>query len=318
MDEEKRYLTYSDYLKNKYGEKVYKLPVNLPGTCPNRDDFIGSGGCIFCAEEGSGFDLLPNSLAIKEQIEKNKKYFSQRFKAKKFIVYYQAFTNTYWPLDKFKSFVEVSGEVEDVVEVSVSTRPDCISDNYLDVLKALSENKDLDINVELGLQTVNYHTLEKINRGHTLAEFVDAVKRNKERGFSTCAHLIINLPWDDMNDIVECAKLMSALEVEQVKLHSLYIVDGTALGEMYKNNEFEVISLDEYVERVVNFIEHLSSDIVIQRLVGKGPKDKLLFNNWDRSWWHIKERIEKTLQEINTWQGKKCNYLNGKALKKFQ
>ncbi|UMZ73811.1 TIGR01212 family radical SAM protein [Natranaerofaba carboxydovora] len=318
MDEEKRYLTYSDYLKSKYGEKVYKLPVNLPGTCPNRDNFIGSSGCIFCDEEGSGFDLLPNSLAIKEQIEKNKKFFSQRFKAKKFIVYYQAFTNTYWPLDKFKSFVEVSGEVEDVVEVSVSTRPDCISDNYLDVLKSLSENKNLDINIELGLQTINYHTLEKINRGHTLAEFVDAVKRNKKRGFATCVHLIINLPWDNMNDVVECAKLMSALEVEQVKLHSLYIVEGTVLGEMYKNNEFEVISLDEYVERVINFIEHLSSDIVIQRLVGKGPKNKLLFNNWDRSWWHIKERIEKTLQERNTWQGKKCNYLNGRALNKFQ
>ncbi len=314
MEANQRYLTYSNYLKHKYGEKVYKLPVNLPGACPNRDGNLGEGGCIFCDEEGSGFDLLPNSLAVKEQIEENKGFFSRRFKAKKFIVYYQAFTNTYVPLDKFRSIVGVSGDIQDVVEVSISTRPDCINDEYLKILDQLKKDKGLNINVELGLQTVNYRTLKKINRGHTLAEFVDAVKRNKNWGFSTCVHLIVNLPWDDLEDIVECAKLMSALEVEQVKLHSLYIIEGTTLGEMYKNSEFEVISLDDYVDRVVSFIEYLSKDIVIQRLVGKGPKDRLLFNNWDRSWWHIKDRIEKKLEGKDTWQGKRCNYLNGKAL----
>ncbi len=313
-----RYLTYSNYLKQKYGQKVYKLPVNLPGSCPNRDGNIGDGGCIFCDEEGSGFDLLPNYMDIKEQIEKNKVYFAKRFKAKKFVVYYQAFTNTYMPLEDFKNIIKASGDVEDIVEISVSTRPDCISDEYLDALKNLQEEKGLEINVELGLQTVNYHTLKRINRGHTLAEFLDAVKRIKNKGFSTCAHLILNLPWDTMDDTLESAKVISALEIEQVKLHSLYIVEGTTLGELYKRGDFEIISLDEYVKRVVNFLEHLSEGIVVQRLVGKGPKDRLLFNNWDRSWWHIKDRIEKELEKKGTWQGKKCDYLNGKALSKFK
>lgn len=310
-----RYRQYSDHLVKKFGLKVYKLPVNLPGTCPNRDGTVGRGGCIFCDEEGAGFECLPNTLSVQEQIQKNRAFFIKRFNAQKFIVYFQAFTNTYLPLDQFKENMLAAASEKDVVGISISTRPDCINDAYLDVLQELQTQYGLDINIELGLQTVNYHTLKKVNRGHTLAEFIDAVNRIKLRNFEICVHIILNLPWDNMVDVIENAKILSALGIHYVKLHSLYVVKGTVLATMYQREEFSIIPLAEYIDRVVTFLEYLDPDIVVQRLVGKGPQDNQLFSNWNTSWWKIKQSIEGALEQKDTWQGKKCDYLNGKALK---
>ncbi|MBM7856072.1 radical SAM protein (TIGR01212 family) [Desulfohalotomaculum tongense] len=317
MSEQQRYRVYSTHLKEKFGEKVYKLPVNLPGSCPNRDGTVGHGGCIFCDEEGAGFQCLPNTFTVQQQLSSNKEYFQQRFNAHKFIAYFQAFTNTYLPLEQFKDNITAAVADKDVVGISISTRPDCVNDQYLDFLLELQKNhhQPLDINIELGLQTVNYHTLKKVNRGHTLAEFVDAVQRIHARGFEICAHLILNLPWDDMDDVKENAKLLSALGVHYVKLHSLYVVKNTVLGDMYQRGEFTIISQKEYIDRVVTFLEYLDPAIVIQRLVGKGPQENLLFSNWGTSWWLIKQGIERRLQELDTYQGKKFNYLNGRAVR---
>ena len=312
-----RYNLYSEHLVKRFGGKVYKLPVNLPGTCPNRDGRVGLGGCIFCDEAGSGFECLSNTVPVRQQVAETKIFFRKRFKAKKFIVYFQAFTNTYVPFDRFRENVlAVAGE-EDVVGLSISTRPDCVNDRYLDFLAGIKGEKGLDINIELGLQTVNYHTLARVNRGHTLAEFIDAVLRVKRHGFESCVHLILNLPWDDMADVVENAKVLSALGVEYVKLHSLYVVRGTVLGDMYQRGEFEIISMEEYVERVAVFLAYLDPAIVVQRLVGKGPKESLLFSNWGVSWWLLKQRIEQYLEEHDIYQGKKFDYLNGKAVREF-
>ena len=316
-EKDSRYKQFSEHLMKKFGEKVYKLPVNLPGTCPNRDGKVGWGGCIFCDEEGAGFECLSGTLTVQEQLAENKVFFKKRFNAHKFIAYFQGFTNTYMPLNNFKEKMRAACCYDaDIVGISISTRPDCINDSYLDYLHFLQQERgNLNINIELGLQTVNYHTLQKINRGHTLAEFVDAVYRIKKHGFDVCTHLILNLPWDDLTDVIENAKLISALKVDYVKLHSLYIVKGTVLGDMYSRDEFTVISLEEYVERVVTFLEYLDPAIVIQRLVGKGPKEKTLFNNWGASWWRIKGLVENCLVEKDTWQGKLFNYLNGRALR---
>ena len=310
------YNVYSQYLKDKFGEKVYKLPISLPLTCPNRDGSVGTGGCIYCGEEGGSFENLPNTLSVREQVEKNKQYIEGRYKAKKFISYFQSFTNTYMPLEDFKECIEES-IVEDVVGISVSTRPDCIQDEYLEYLAYIGEKYDLEITVELDLQTVNYHTLMKINRGHSLAEFIDAVIRNKKHGIRTCAHLILNLPWDDTQDAIENAKILSALGVEEVKLHALYIVEGTELGRMYKEGEISLISKEEYMERVIPFLEHLDENIVIQRIIGRAPEENSLFVNWNESWWKIRDEIVAEMEKRNTKQGIKCNYLNGKALKKI-
>ncbi|MHB1042321.1 MAG: TIGR01212 family radical SAM protein [Eubacteriales bacterium] len=311
-----RYNVYSDHLVKKFGQKVYKLPVNLSGTCPNRDGVLGTGGCIFCDEDGAGFQCLPGSLSVRQQINENRDYFRQRFKAKKFIVYFQAFTNTYLPFETFCENITAAAGDEDIVGISVSTRPDCVNDRYLDFLQETSQKYGLDIDIELGLQTVNYHTLEKVNRGHTLAEFLDAVLRVKKRGFETCVHLILNLPWDDASDAVEGAKVVSAMGVEYVKLHSLYVVRGTALGDMFERGDFKIISLSEYIERVAAFLECLDPAVIIQRLVGKGPMESLLFSNWGVSWWVVKQRIEEYMEQHDVYQGKKFNYLNGAVLKK--
>jgi hypothetical protein len=317
MEPTERYRTYSKHLREKFGCKVYKLPVNLPGTCPNRDGTLGTGGCIFCDEEGSGFDALPNNMAVKEQLLANKAYFQKRFKAQKFIAYFQAFTNTYLPLDQFKANMEAAAEEEDIAGISISTRPDCIANSYLDFLQDLQKRYQLDINVELGLQTVNYHTLRRVNRGHTLAEYVDTVLRVKKRGFGICTHLILNLPGDNMIDVIENAKMMSVLQSDYVKLHSLYVVKDTPLGKMYKQGRLEMITLEEYVQRVVTFLEYLDPAIVVQRLVGKGPADKVLFSNWDTSWWKLKQKIEELLETRDTYQGRLFNYTNGAALVKL-
>ena len=311
-----RYKVYSKHLIEVYGEKVYKVPVNLPGTCPNRDGVISYSGCSFCDEEGSGFDCLSNTLSIQEQIRKNQAFFRKRFGANKFIIYFQAFTNTYKPYAQFVEEVETAVNEDDIVGISFSTRPDCVNDKYLDFLYQLKIKKNLEVDIELGLQSVNYHTLSKINRGHTLAEFLDAVIRIKKRQIKICAHIILNLPGDTETDVIESAKIVSALDIDYVKLHSLYVVDGTQLGRQYLDKEFAIIPLDEYVSRVITFLEYLHPDTVIQRLVGKGPRGKLLFNNWDTSWWKIKDAIELGLEKEDTYQGKKCDYLNGKALKR--
>lgn len=310
-----RYNVYSGHLLRKFGEKVYKLPVNLPGTCPNRDGRLGRGGCIYCDEQGAGFEALSNTLSVQEQIERNRIFYQKRYKAKKFIVYFQSFTNTYLPFERFQENLRAALQGKDIVGISISTRPDCINDRYLDFLARLQAERSVEINIELGLQTVNYRSLLKVNRAHTLAEFIDAVCRIRSKRFEICVHLILNLPWDDMVDVIENAKILSALGVSYVKLHSLYVVKDTPLGEMYQRGEFQIIPLQEYVKRVVTFLEYLDPAVVIQRLVGRGPFNRVLFSNWGASWWLVKQKIEERLEELDTFQGRRFDYLDGKALK---
>lgn len=311
-----RYNSYSEYLKNKYGEKVYKIPVNLDITCPNRDGTCGEGGCIFCGAEGAAFENLPPSMPVREQIRENIEFIGRKYHAEKYIIYFQNFTNTYLPYDTFCNMIRES-IADGVCAVYISTRPDCINDRYMSFLKDFSLDTGYDICIELGLQTVNYKTLKKINRGHSLAEFIDAVMTIKKYGFDICTHLILNLPWDDMDDVIECAKILSALKVEQVKLHCLYILKDTPLATAYENKEFSMGSYYTYVEKAVNFIRYLSPDIVIQRLIGRASEDRSLFSNYGMSWWKIKDNIDAQLDFLDARQGDKCDYLGGSAVKKF-
>ncbi len=311
------YNTYSNYLMKEFKEKVYKLPISLPLTCPNRDGTLAYGGCIFCGEEGGSFENLSSSLSIKEQLRINKEYIGDKYKAKKFIAYFQNFTNTYLPIKDFKSTIEDTIG-EDIVGISISTRPDCINDEHLEYLSYIKEKHKLHVTIELGLQSVNYHSLMKINRGHSLGEYIDTAIKLKKYGIRNCTHLILNLPWDDDVDVIENAKIVSALGVEEIKLHALYIVEGTVLGDMYKRGEISLISKEEYMERVIRFLEYLDPNIIIQRIIGRAPEENLLFVNWNESWWKIRDEIVSLMEERNTRQGIKFNYLNGKALKKFK
>lgn len=310
-----RYNTYSQYLKTKYGERVYKLPVNLCLTCPNRDGTAGIGGCIFCGEDGAAFENLPRTMSVSEQIAENMSFIGKKYKANKFIAYFQNYSNTYIPLSTFKEYI-TAARADNIVEIAISTRPDCIRDDYLDFLREFSENTGINISLELGLQSVNCHTLAKINRAHSLAEFIDAVLAIHRFGFPVCAHLILNLPWDDDCDVIECAKVLSALRADQVKLHSLYIPKGTPLEKMYLDGEIDMGTYHDYVRRVVEFLEYLSPDVVIQRLIGRASEEKTVFSNYGTSWWKIKDTIDAVLEEKNTYQGRLCTYLGGSALNK--
>ncbi|MBS6610589.1 TIGR01212 family radical SAM protein [Peptoniphilus lacydonensis] len=292
------YRKYSDFLREKFGEKVYKLPVKLDLTCPNRDGTCGFGGCIFCGEEGGSFEN--NNGSVIEQLLQNKEHIKKKYKANKYIAYFQNFTNTYMEFDDFKKVIEES-LIEDVVGVSISTRPDYLPQRHLDYLEELS--KEYFVTVEIGLQTPNYHSLKKLNRGHGLSEFIDAVLKLKKRNINVCTHIIIGLPWDDNLDIVECAKILNVLDIDEVKIHALYILKDTALGDMYEKEEIKPISLKDYENKVILFLRNLKDDIIVERIIGRAPYENSLFCNWNTSWWKIRDEIVMKMQENGYTQG---------------
>lgn len=294
------YRDYSSWLRETYGEKVYKIPVKLPLTCPNRDGTCGTGGCIFCGEEGGSFENLDSRLSVKEQCRRNKDYIGKKYGVKKFIPYFQNFTNTYLPIDDFgKALEDCIGE--DVVGITISTRPDFLGSQYLECASYYRDSYT--VTFELGLQTVNYRTLRRINRGHGLAEFIDGVLKLKARNLRVCTHMILDLPWDTIEDVVEGAKILNVLGVDEVKLHSLYIIEGSSLGKSYREGKVKPLSFLEYKERVLAFLEHLDPEIIVGRLVGRAPKDISLFCNWGMSWWKIRDSIVQEMEESGRRQG---------------
>ena len=218
----------------------------------------------------------------------------------KYLVYFQNFTNTYMPFEDFKKVIEES-LIEGVVGISISTRPDYLPKRHLDYLEEL--NKNYFVTVEIGLQTPNYHSLKKLNRGHGLSEFIDAALELKKRNLNVCTHIIIGLPWDDDLDIIECAKILNVLGIDEVKIHALYILKDTALGEMYERGEIEPISLDDYKKKVILFLRNLKDDIIVERIIGRAPYENSLFCNWNTSWWKIRDDIINVMHENGYTQG---------------
>lgn len=296
------YYRYSDYLKHKYGEKVYKLPVNLPITCPNRDGTIGHDGCYFCSAKGTGFESLDDQMSVKDQLTKNMSYIGTKYKANKFIAYFQNYTNTYMPIEEFTRYMN-DACIDHIVDIDISTRPDCISRPYLDILQTIRHKNNIDITMELGLQTTNNATLKFINRGHTVEDYINAVKLIKKYNFNICTHFILNLPGDTRDDTINNAKLINELGVEQVKLHALYIAKGTKFASMYNQKALDICSKEEYIDRVITFLEYLNPNVVIQRIIGRAPKEETIFCNWDTSWWKIKDELEHKMISLNTYQG---------------
>lgn len=307
------YYPYSDYLKNKYGEKVYKLPVNVPGTCPNRDGNLGIGGCAYCGEVGAGFESLPDTLSVQAQLAQNKAYIGKKYGAKKFIPYFQNFSGTYLPVNRLETLVRCAA-VPDMVGINVATRPDCVSDETAALLADIGQSENIDITLELGLQTANYHTLKAIRRGHGLAEFIDAVLRTKKAGLSVSAHVILDLPDDTPDDAAETARILSALKVNGVKLHSLYVAKGSAFERAYVKGKLKLLGNQEYIDRAAAFLSFLSPEIYIERLVGRIPESHSLAANDGRSWWAVKDDILKSMADKGLYQGAKFDYLNGSAL----
>ncbi|MFO3716273.1 TIGR01212 family radical SAM protein [Anaerococcus cruorum] len=298
------YYSISEYYKDTYGEKVYKLPIKLSLTCPNRDGAACYGGCIFCSESGGSFENLPSYLTVEEQLEENKSYIGSRYKAKKFIAYFQNFTNTYMSLDEFKEIIKACNK-DYIVAVSISTRSDSVTEDKLIFLNEWSKETGKDIIFELGLQTANYKTLEILNRGEDLADFIYACNLINKYNFRICTHVILSLPWDDIKDVRQTAKIINALGVKEVKVHSLFVIKDTKLYQMYKNNEFTMPSKQEYEENVIEFLRLIKKDVAVQRLVGRAPQEETAFCNWDTSWWAIRDEIVEIMNNNGFVQGDK-------------
>ncbi len=309
------YNTYSGYLKEKYGEKVYKLPVNLPVSCPNR---IDGQGCSFCADVGTGFESESAEFSVKEQLEKTRAKIEKRYGAHKFIAYFQNYTNTFLPLERLSEYMKEALLVEDIVEICISTRPDCIREDYLLFFSQFKKEYNIEITIELGLQSVNYHTLKQINRGHGLAEFLDAVLRIARFQMPICVHMILNLPGDTMEDVIEASKILSVLPITMVKLHSLYIPNHCRMADEYREGRLEICSKEEYLERLAEFVSLLRKDIVIERLFSRVPEKDAVFCNWNVSWWKLADEWEHLMIEKQYTQGSRCEYLNGPALNRWE
>lgn len=302
------YYPVSEYYKNKYGEKVMRLPINLNVSCPNRSE---SGmGCTYCSPKGAGFEAQNSALSIAEQLEKNMEYIGGKYGVKLFSAYFQNFSNTYQPAENlYEALMQVKGE--NIVEYAIATRPDCVSEKTAEVIMRAAKLTGREAWVELGLQSANFRTLEKINRGHSLAEFIDCVFILKKCGLKVCAHVILDLPGDTLEDCIECAKILSALRIDGVKLHSLYIPKGSPMETEYAEGKLKLCS--DYAERAAEFLAYLSKNCVVHRLTGRIPEEDSVYAN---RWWEQKLEIEKIMKEKALVQGCKCQYLNGAALRR--
>lgn len=299
----KRYRDFNSYLREIFGERVQKISLDAGMGCPNRDGTISENGCIFCDGRGSGTGALTQQgISIINQIVEAQSYFKNRYNTKKFIAYFQSFTNTYAPVPILKALYNQALAPKDMVGISVATRPDCVDMDILKLLVSFAENYL--VWIEYGLQSAHDATLKRINRGHDVACFERSVRMANECGLNTCAHVILGLPGENRKMMLETARFISSLPIQGVKIHLLYIVKGTYLAELYKKGEIRCLEREEYVDLVADFLELLPPDMVIQRLTGDPKKTELLAPSWAREKPKNLNLIRETLEKRNTWQGR--------------
>jgi uncharacterized protein len=297
-----RYYTYKHFLMNRYGEKVYKLPIQIPVVCPNRDPERANSGCAFCSSLGTGFESMERFTPINEQLAFAKSKVNSRYQANKFIGYFQNYTNTTIPVEKLIDYLD-QVVAFGVVGIDIATRPDCLSKDYLKVLSSYKKTHNIDITFEIGLQIANDQILSEMNRGHTVRDFIDGMSLIHEYDFSTCVHLILNLPNSTLEDVRNTVSLLNQVNCDVVKLHSLYIPNDCALSQPYLEGNLDICSSQEYVSRVVYFISHIHKSIAISRLVSRIPEENALFSNWGMSWWKVYNEIQEQLEMHNIYQG---------------
>ncbi len=302
-NDNKRYHTWNYHLQQKFGSKVFKVALNGGFTCPNIDGKKGVGGCIYCSSTGSGDFAGDPSHNILTQFEEVKEKMHLKWKEAKYIPYFQAHTNTYAPASVLRERFEPVLSQDNVVGISIATRADCLEDDVLEYLSELNERTYLI--VELGLQSIFDETGEKINRCHTYAEFLEGYNKLKERNINVCVHLIDGLPGETKEMMLESAKAVAKLKPHCVKLHLLHVLKNTRLAQMYENGEFELMTLEDYVETIVNQLEVFSEETVIQRLTGDGGREWLIGPLWSLKKFVVLNEIDKLMLKRNTYQGAK-------------
>lgn len=298
---DKRYYSLDYYLKQLYGEKVYKVSLNGGMTCPNRDGKIGVGGCIFCSTGGSGDFAAPKIDSVTTQIDRAIEGISQsKSVGSKFIAYFQAFTNTYAPVEYLRKLFTEAINHPNIVGLSIATRPDCLPDDVLELLSDLNKMKP--VWVELGLQTTKEESASFIRRGYPLSVFDNAVDKLSNLGIAAIVHIIVGLPHESREDILNSVRYISQLPIQGIKLQLLHVLKGTDLAQHL--GEFHILSLEEYVDLVIECLEILPEHIIVHRITGDGPKNLLLAPLWSQKKREVMNRINQELARRNTWQGR--------------
>ncbi|MBR1443096.1 MAG: TIGR01212 family radical SAM protein [Firmicutes bacterium] len=301
MNAKKRYYSANEFFRNKFSDRIIKIPVDAGFTCPTRDGKISYGGCIFCSERGSGDFAGNRTKTITEQFYEMKEKMSKKWKSGKYMIYFQAFTNTYADTETLRNKYEEAASLENVCAISVATRPDCIDDEIISLLKEI--NSKIYLCVELGFQTSNEKTAEFLNRGYKNEVFLSCVKKLKENNIDVIAHVIIGLPHETETDILNTISYAANSGIDGIKLQLLHILANTPLADIYEKEKFHILTEKEYVDIIVKCIEHLPPHIVIHRITGDGSRSLLIEPKWSLDKKRVLNDINKTFVEKNTYQG---------------
>ena len=299
---EKRYYSLDYYIKQNFGEKLYKLSLDGGMSCPNRDGTLGRGGCIFCSAGGSGDFASDRNLSIPEQIQNAKELVSKKHSGSSYIAYFQAYTNTYAPTSYLEHIFTEAIQEPDIKVLSIATRPDCLSQETLELLERLNQQKP--VWVELGLQTIHKASSDFIRRGYDLDVFEKAVYDLKVRGISVIVHTILYLPNETTDMMLQTIFYLNKLPIDGIKLQLLHILKGTDLADYYMSNPFHLPDLEEYLETLGTMISHLRPDIVVHRITGDGPKSLLIAPLWTGNKRHVLNSIQKYFKNSDICQGK--------------
>ena len=297
----KRYYDLKSYWRNRFGGRVYKLPIDAGFTCPNRDGRVATGGCSYCDGRGSRLRESGPLPSVAEQIVRGQAYYRKHRGAGQFIAYFQTFTNTYGPLDHLRNLYDEALAQEDVIGLSVGTRPDCVPDAVIQLLQGYTDEHD--VWLEFGLQSMHDRTLKMINRGHSRDIFVGALQRVAGKGIQVCTHIIVGLPGETRKDILETARFLAALPIQGIKIHALLALRGTVLGKQYEDGLIALMTRAEYVDTVCDILEILPPEMVIQRLTADGYRDIFLAPQWAVNKMEVLNAIERELERRDTHQG---------------
>lgn len=298
----KRYHSLNYFLRHKFGEKVYKISLDGGFSCPNRDGTISKGGCLFCSERGSGDFAGDRDFSISKQFIEIEDMMAKKWKSGKYIAYFQAYTNTYAPVDILKKKYEEAINQEGVVALAIATRPDCLQDEVLDLLEEF--NKKLYVWVELGLQTSDDNIARKINRGYKLDVFEDAIKRLKERNIDFVVHSILGLPGETKEGMLNTINYIAHSGAKGIKFHLLHLMKGTPLVKLYERGELKFLEQDEYIDLICKGVAMLPEDMIVHRLTGDAPRDLLIGPMWSLKKWEVLNAIDKALEENGVYQGR--------------
>jgi len=300
----KRYNDFSTHFRTLFEGRVQKISVNAGFTCPNRDGTRGVGGCTYCNNKTFQPSYCDLNKVLKIQIEEGITFFSRKYTEMRYLAYFQSYTNTYAPISVLRELYNEALRYPGVIGLVISTRPDCLSDATLDLLEELSQK--CYVMVELGIETIETRTLERINRGHTWEESVRTLKETARRSIHNCAHLILGLPGENYENFIKQAKIISSLPVENIKLHQLQIHTGTTMAQEYSQfpERFHPFSVEEYTELVVDYLENLNPVIIVERFVSSAPDNMVIAPRWGLKNYEFVAKVEKQLRERNTWQGR--------------